>query len=219
MICLAAGMAVSARQDKPSRCRTAVGTAESPALFLPPIADMPDNSADYQDYEDPSQDFDEDDHSARVWNLLLLINPGDEEGALRQFDVWREAMNGELERGDDEQWLWSLQHAIDWQSGYYVDCKDLESFVTAVDELAARWNLRIDWGGDLDDEEFVEAVDVPALMTTAFDRLREHGYSLWNWNTGEDAYAGWIALSRDDEAMLALTSLLGVEARLGNEPF
>ena len=53
----------------------------------------------------------------------------------------------------------------------------------------------------------------------AFDRLREHGYSLWNWNTGGDAYAGWIALSRDDDAMLALTSLMDVEVRLGNEAF
>lgn len=56
-------------------------------------------------------------------------------------------------------------------------------------------------------------------MAVAFDRLREHGYSLWNWNTGGDAYAGWIALSRDDDAMLTLTSLLGVEVRLGNEAF
>ena len=37
--------------------------------------------------------------------------------------------------------------------------------------------------------------------------------------TGGDAYAGWVALSRDDEAMLALCSLLGVEVRPGSDPF
>ncbi len=72
---------------------------------------MPDNSADYEDFEDPHGDFDEDDFPARVWNLLLLINPGDEEGALRQFDAWREAMGGE-EGGDGDAWLWTLKEAI-----------------------------------------------------------------------------------------------------------
>ncbi|MFA4570504.1 hypothetical protein P2A90_21650, partial [Xanthomonas perforans] len=104
-------------------------------------------------------------------------------------------------------------------SGFYVDWKDADAFIAAIDELSARWNLRIDWGGDLDDEDFAGNLEVPDLMAVAFDRLREHGYSLWNWNTGGDAYAGWIALSRDDDAMLALTSLLGVEVRLGNEAF
>ena len=38
---------------------------------------MPDNS-DYFDFEEDAHDFDEDDFEARVWNLLVLINPGDE---------------------------------------------------------------------------------------------------------------------------------------------
>lgn len=42
---------------------------------------------------------------------------------------------------------------------------------------------------------------------------------MWNWNTGGDGYTGWIALSRDDEAMLALCSLLGVEVRPDGDPF
>ncbi|SMQ94078.1 DUF6630 family protein [Xanthomonas fragariae] len=183
---------------------------------------MPDNSADYEDDEglQPESDEDDvDDHPARVWNLLVLINPGDEDTALAQFDAWRETQADE--RGDevDDAWLWALKDAIDWRSGFYVDGKDTDAFIAAIDELSARWNLRIDWGGDLDDEEFSRGLSVPDLMALAFDRLREHGYSLWNWNTDGDAYSGWIALSRDDEAMLALTSLLGVEVRLGNEAF
>ncbi len=181
---------------------------------------MPDNSADYEDEEGLISDFDDvDDHPARVWNLLLLINPGDEETALRQFDAWREAMGGEEGDSSDERWLLALRDVIDWTSGFQVAEDDPEALVTAIGELAARWNLRIDWGGDLDDEEFAEAMEVPDLLSVAYDRLREHGYSLWNWNTGGEGLAGWVALSRDDEAMMALTSLLGVEVRPGNDAF
>ncbi|MCW1979045.1 DUF6630 family protein [Xanthomonas campestris] len=184
---------------------------------------MPDNSADYEDDDGLPADLEEaddvDDHPGRVWNLLVLINPGDEETALGQFDAWREAQAEADEDDEDDAWLWALKDAIDWRSGFYVDWKDTDSFIAAIDELSARWNLRIDWGGDLDDEDFANGLGVPDLMAVAFDRLREHGYSLWNWNTGGDAYAGWIALSRDDDAMLALTSLMDVEVRLGNEAF
>lgn len=37
-----------------------------------------DNSADYEDSDELLPTFDEDDHPARVWNLLWLVNPGDE---------------------------------------------------------------------------------------------------------------------------------------------
>ncbi|HYG08236.1 MAG TPA: hypothetical protein VD865_17745 [Stenotrophomonas sp.] len=181
---------------------------------------MPDNSADYEEDEGPIADFDDvDGHAARVWNLLLLINPGDEETALRQFDAWREALAGEVEDPDGDHWLLALAEAIDWTSGFRVAADDVEALVTALDELAGRWNLRIDWGGDLDDEDFADNVDVPTLLGVAYDSLREHGYSLWTWNTGGDGHAGWIALSRDDEAMLALSSLLGIEVRPGSDPF
>ena len=179
---------------------------------------MPDNSADYEDFEDLPPEFDVDDHPARVWNLLLLINPGDEESALRQFDSLREQLGGEVS-ADDERWLWALKDAIDWQAGFFVDADDIDAFISAIDELAARWNLRIDWGGDLDDEDFVQELDVQALMAVAHDRLREHGYTLWTWNTGNGCHAGWAALRRDDEAMLALCSLLDVEVRPASDPF
>ena len=63
---------------------------------------MPDNSADYEDSDELQPDFDEDDHPARVWNLLWLINPGDEDAALQQFDAWREARAGNEEDATDE---------------------------------------------------------------------------------------------------------------------
>ena len=56
-------------------------------------------------------------------------------------------------------------------------------------------------------------------MSTAFDRLREHNYTLWSVDAGSDGFTGVMALTRDDDAMLALCSLLNVEIRLGSDPF
>lgn len=180
---------------------------------------MPDNS-DYFDFEESENDFDEADFEARIWNLLVLINPGDEELALQQFNRWRELL---AEQGEpleaESDWLPPLLAAINWQSGLEVEREDLESLMSAVNELSARFNLQVDWGGDLDDEDFARELDGVQLMSTAFDRLREHNYTLWSVDAGSDGFTGWMALTRDDDAMLALCSLLNVEVRLGSDPF
>lgn len=173
---------------------------------------------------DPGMDVDEDDTTeALVWQLLLLINPGDEETALQQFAAYREAL---AEAGDDDdEPVWLLKDVIDWRSGFHVDAQDTQSLVDSVTELAARWNLCIDWGvEDPTDAEFLAATDVPALMATAYDRLREYHYTLWTWNAaggadGGEAHAGWITLSRDDEAMQAVAAALGIELRAGSDAF
>ena len=180
---------------------------------------MPDNS-DYFDFEEEARDFEEDDFEARIWNLLVLINPGDEELAMQQFNRWREHL---LEDGQgleaDSQWLTPLLQVIAWQSGFEVERDDPDTLVTAVNELAARWSVQVDWGGDLDDEDFAQHVDAPLLMATAYDRLREHNYTLWSVDAGTGGLCGWMALTRDDDAMLALCSLIGVEVRPGSDPF
>jgi hypothetical protein len=182
---------------------------------------MPDNEADYGDHEVSSQEDDEDaldalGTEALVWQLLLLINPGDEETALRQFSHYRDA----LEQADpDTQPVWLLKDAIDWRSGFHVDWKDSATFVDAITELVARWNLAIDWDGDASDDEFLERHDVATLMAIAYDRLREYGYTLWTWNTEGEGQAGWMTLSRDDEAMRLLATALEIELRPGSDPF
>lgn len=179
--------------------------------------DPDDNFADGFD-PDRAADDDEATTEALVWQLLLLINPGDEETALQQFSAYRDALaEGDA---DDSEPVWLLKDAIDWVSGFHVDAGDAESFIDVVAELAARWNLRIDWGvDDPGDDDFLDSTDVPALMATAYDRLREHGYTLWTWNTGGEAHAGWIALQRDDEAMQAVAAALGIELRPGSDAF
>ncbi len=168
---------------------------------------------------DPGIDADEEDTpEALVWQLLLLINPGDDEMALQQFSAYRDAL---AEAGDEEiEPVWLLKDAIDWKSGFYVDWADPQSLIDSITELAARWNLRIDWGvEDPTDDDFLAATDVPSLMAIAYDRLREYGYTLWTWNTASDAHAGWITLSRDDEAMRVVAPALGIEVRAASDAF
>ncbi|RZZ88094.1 DUF6630 family protein [Pseudoxanthomonas winnipegensis] len=174
---------------------------------------MPDNTADYEDDAD-RLDLDEaDTPEALAWNLLVLINPGDEDTALRQFDLLRER----LAAGDDQPLPWLLRDIVDWTSGFFVGPDEIDATMEALDELAARYGLQIEWGGDRDDEDFMEGLDVPQLLSIAYDSLRPHGYTLWCWNADADGYGGWMALRRDDEAMRALSQLLGFDLRLASE--
>lgn len=166
---------------------------------------------------------DEDTSEALVWQLLLLINPGDEDAALLQFDAYREAL---AEGGDeDAEPVWLLKDVIDWRAGFHVDDADRGSLIDSINELAARWNLDLDWGvEDPTDAQFLAGTDAPALIATAYDRLREYDYTLWTWNTagaaGEgETHAGWITRSRDDEAMQAIAAALGIELRRGHDAF
>ncbi len=160
-------------------------------------------------------DQDEEGVEALVWQLLLAINPGDEETALRQFDAYREAA---AEAGDEAEPIELVRDVIDWVSGFQVQVDDSATLIDAINELASRWNLRIDWGVDEpDDPAFLAATDVPALLAVAYDRLREYGYTVWTWNADDDIRAGWITLSRDDEAIRLLGPALGFEVRLASD--
>ncbi len=165
-----------------------------------------------------------DTREALVWQLLLLINPGDEESALQQFSGYREAL--EAAGPDEVEPQWLLKDLIDWKSGFFVDDDDAVSFIDIITELAARWNVVIDWGvEDASDEDFLAEAEVPSLMAVATDRLREYGYSLWTWNTAtgpsgeEGVHAGWMTLSSDDEALQEVAQALEIEVRPASDPF
>jgi len=173
---------------------------------------------DFDDDDERDPEFDEDDDSSvegLVWQLLRLINPGDEETALEQFDAWREiiAHAGEGEPDPVE----TVARVIDWRSGFHVDAGDPRALVQALDELCSRWNLAIDWNGNPDDDGFFDDVDIASLLAVAYDRLAEHGYTVWAWETEGDAYAGWITLTRDSEPMRELATALDINLRLGSE--
>ena len=150
---------------------------------------------------------------ALVWQLLLLVNPGDEDAALQQFTAYQDAS---ADDDDPVEPVWRIRDAIDWKAGFHVADDDPGTAIDAINELVARWNLRIDWGAeDPTDDEFLASTDVATLVALAFDQLRERGYTLWTWDTGTDATAGWMTLATDDEGMRVVAGGLGIDVRTG----
>ncbi|WP_417474028.1 hypothetical protein [Luteimonas mephitis] len=177
--------------------------------------DADDNFANFADGLGAEDGIDEDAGTEQlVWQLLLLVNPGDEETALQQFGQYQDAT---ADAGEDEiEPAWLLKDIIDWKSGFQVQDDDAAAFVESITELVSRWNLDLDWGvEDPTDDEFLADADTAALVRIAHDALRTHGYTLWLWETGTDTTAGWITLGRDDEAMRAIAPALGIEVRTG----
>jgi hypothetical protein len=150
-----------------------------------------------------------------VWQLLQLINPGDEDTALQQFDDYRETVAPLAE--DSYEPVQIVAHVIDWRSGFHIDAGDSRALVQVIDELCARWNLSIDWNGDPADDDFFEDMDGASLLGTAYDCLAEYGYTLWTWEADNGSHAGWITLTRDAEPMRELATALGINLRLGSE--
>ena len=159
----------------------------------------------------PQAGVDDDDALDVVaWQFLLLANPDDEDAALEQFAAFRQALD---EAGDGADPALLLRDAIDWRSGFHVAEDDAQGLMEALDELASRWRLRIDWG--LDDEDAQSPPDATELLQAAFAQLRERHYSLWTVETGEPTLAGWITRERDEEAMQLVAGALGMHARPG----
>lgn len=172
---------------------------------------------DSDDDFDPTHAFEDDDDSldARVWQLLLLINPGDDEAAFQQFTAYRDAVGDTPDDAIDVPDV--VSQVADWRATFHVDAGDTRALVQAIDELAARWNIDIDWDGDPDDDEFHEDIDTSDLLGVAYDNLAPHGYTLWVRDMDDDSVAGWMTLSRDVEPMLELATELGVHLHRGNE--
>jgi len=166
-------------------------------------------------------DFDTDDtdlpdgDEAQVWQLLQLLNPGDEAAALAQFDDYREAVAA-LD-GEAFEPVAVVARVIDWRAGFRLAPDDTRALVEVLDELCARWNVAIDWDGDPSDDEFHEQTDAAALLAIAHDRLAEAGYTLWMWDSGTDDCAGWITASGDAEPMRELAAVMGIDLHLGSD--
>ena len=152
---------------------------------------------------------------ALVWQWLLLVNPDDEDAALQQFRAFRDGLADAGGEGDVQE---LLRDATDWQSSFFVRDDDPHALVECLDELAARFNLRIEWGLDDDedaDEEALDRAEVVPLIHTAYDRLREHHYTLWTWEAGDGQHAGCITRQHDDEALRLVAGALGLHVRTG----
>ncbi|MGO4278682.1 hypothetical protein SAMN05216321_103159 [Cupriavidus sp. OV038] len=163
----------------------------------------------------------DDDAQDAISRLFALINLGDSAQTSRQFSLFEEALeDAEEDEIDAAGLLWQVKDIIDWESGFYVDWKDAESFIGCLNQLCERIDLEVDWGTeDTEDEDFLEGTSVPELMEIVATQLRMAGYTLWNWDTGGDAYGGWITRSEDDEEILEIADTLGFDIRPGDQPY
>lgn len=163
----------------------------------------------------------DDDAQDAISRLFALINLGDSAQTSRQFSLFEEALeDAEEDEIDAAGLLWQVKDIIDWESGYYVDWKDAEAFIGCLNQLCERIDLEVDWGTeDTEDEDFLEGTSVPELMEIVATQLRMAGYTLWNWDTGGDAYGGWITRSEDDEEILEIADTLGFDIRPGDQPY
>jgi hypothetical protein len=155
-----------------------------------------------------------------VERLIALIN-ADEAGAATQVAEFRAQLaDPEDDVDDGDALMWLLKDVIDWDSGFYVDWKDTESFVDSIDTLCVPWNVAVDWGvDDPEDDDFLDGNDVPGLMQLAQASLASQGFTLWNWATDGDCYSGWITRSTNDAEIHAISDRLQVEFRPGSSPF
>jgi len=154
-----------------------------------------------------------------VWHLLLLINPGDEESALQQFGEWQERLQESEDGEPSDEALTLLRDVIDWKSGFRVPLDEPEVLMEALDELAARVGVHIDWDID-DDDDALTDTDSATLIAKAHARLRQDGYSLWTWSprgeSDEEIVSGWIAPRFEDQPLRELCEALGIELRAGS---
>jgi len=163
----------------------------------------------------------DDDMQEAIERFFALVNFHDTALTDRQLARFEEAVADlEDDELDDDTLMPILRDVIDWESGFHVDWKDTQSFIGCVNQLCERIDVDLDWGtDDTEDETFLEETSVPELMELAHDNLRVLGYTLWNWDTGGDAYAGWITRSEDDEEMLDIAQTLRLEIRPGDQPY
>ncbi|NZA26221.1 hypothetical protein H0E84_07460 [Luteimonas sp. SJ-92] len=149
---------------------------------------------------------------ALVWQLLLIVNPGDEDAALQQFGAFQEVLDGADAETIDAVGL--LKDVIDWKSGFHIEETAPGALIDCIAELAARFSLAIDWGvEDPTDDGFLARATTTDLLQTARDQLRLDGYTLWTWEAGPGVVAGWMTLASDDEAMRVIAPALGIDVR------
>lgn len=169
----------------------------------------PDDNFDHAFHAQP--DLDEADAlEAVAWQFLLLVNPDDEDAAQSQLTAFRQQLEDHGAATDPAA---LLREAIDWKAGFCVPEGDAQALMEVVDELVSRWQLRIDWDLDEDDEDGLP--DPVDLLQSAHVQLRERHFSLWTVETGAHQLAGWIIRERDEEAMQLIAGTLGMHARTG----
>ena len=161
-----------------------------------------------------------DDQVLAAEGLIDIISPTSAM-AHRHLSGFRAALQSEDE-GDAhlDSILWAMKDVVDWESGYFVDWKDTDSFVRCATGIAEQWGATLTFGvADPLDDDFLSRHTVPDLLSRAHTELLTQGFMLWSWDTEGDCYAGWITRSTAAAAVVALSSRFGVRVLPGESSF
>jgi hypothetical protein len=122
---------------------------------------------------------------------------------------------GDADYYEDLTILWVLAEF----AGYKVDWRDTESLQYFVEKLAAQWGAGdFKFNPDLRDDEG-DPLNTTQSIDWACQQLSGRGLVLWQWNTEEDMYCGYICREADWPKVQALCKSIGIEAAKGDEEF
>ncbi|MBE9609914.1 DUF6630 family protein [Chitinilyticum piscinae] len=148
--------------------------------------------------------------------LYALISNGNTALAQRcsaEFKAFIEDADNkeEYEEQEDELIATGFKEAADWELLFFVDWKDSESMLDVLATLCSNLNIDIefDWGCDNPEDE----LEVGQIMLLAHEQLQQRDYALWHWDTGDDAYLGWIGHDDDYDSIANFSLGLGLVAR------
>jgi predicted DNA-binding WGR domain protein len=151
--------------------------------------------------------------SARtLYSLISNGNPVLAQQCSAEFKAFIEDEDNkeEYEGQNDELIATGFKEAADWELVFFVDWKDTESMLDALDTLCANLEIDIDFNWACEHPE--DDLDVGQIMLLAHAQLQEIDYGLWHWDTGDDAYLGWIARDDDYDGVAQLAQGLGFKA-------
>jgi hypothetical protein len=154
-----------------------------------------------------------------IGQLIDLISPS-AEIANKHREQFLDADPDDVDAEDASALPWLLKDVVDWETGYFVDWKDTESFVQCTTGIAEAWGATVTFGTENPlDDDFLDDVTVPELMIRAHKELLGQGLILWNWNTQGDCYSGWLTRTSERALVKSLLEPLGVEVREADQPF
>ncbi|AAN56445.1 WGR domain-containing protein [Shewanella oneidensis MR-1] len=154
-----------------------------------------------------------------VREFYELISNGDSKLAQRcsvEFKAFIEDEDNKEEYEDQDNELINngIREAADWELVFFVDWKDTESMLDVLDTLCSNLNIDIvfDWGCDVPEDE----LKVGQIMLLAHEQLQQQGFALWHWDTGHDAYLGWIARMAYQTQIASCVQALDLDAAYPN---
>lgn len=154
-----------------------------------------------------------------VKTLFSLISNGNQAVAKECYSRFKEEIEEEENKEEYQDGVLGLiengiRESADWELIFFVDWKDTESMLGALDALCENSGLDIqfDWGCENPEDD----LDVPQIILLAHAQLQKIGYALWHWDMGCDDYEGWIARDADAPQIAEIVTQLGIKAGYPN---